>query len=227
MNFLARIQLNTSAEQSARLRELQTAFAEVCNALVPIVRETRIWNRVALHHLAYKGLRERFPAIGSQMVCNAIYSVSRACRIVFQSPTSPFHLSRLGDQPLPNMQFLDSSPVYFDRHTLSIKAGQVSMYTLDGRMRFELALSPEDESSFHHRKLFEILLQRADGQYFLSFRFGERPGSQNLVLVEPASTAAALPDVVAYQPTVGRAQALAPSADLSLGLEHLLIEAVS
>jgi len=225
MNFLARIQLQTNAAQSARLRELQIAFAEVCNALVPIVRETRVWNRVALHHLAYKDLRARFPAIGSQMVCNAIYSVSRACRIVFQSPTSPFHLSRLVDQPLPNMQFLEASPVYFDRHTLSIKRGQVSMYTLDGRMRFELALSPEDECSFHHRKLFEILLQRVDGQYFLNFRFGERTGSENRVVVEPTQDYGLENNPISPVWTVGRR--LGPPAALSLGIEHLRIEAAA
>jgi len=86
MKSQVRIRLNTTPEQSARLIALQTAFAEVCNALVPLVRESRVWNRVALHHMAYRGLRERFPALGSQMVCNAIYSVSRSCRLVFQTP---------------------------------------------------------------------------------------------------------------------------------------------
>ena len=89
MNFAVRVLLNTTPEQQARLEALQAAFAEVCNALAPMVQQTRIWNRVALHHMAYKGLRERFPALGSQMVCNAIYSVSRACRLVFQNPESP------------------------------------------------------------------------------------------------------------------------------------------
>jgi len=184
MNSQVRIRLNTTPEQGARLIALQTAFAEVCNALVPLVRESRVWNRVALHHMAYRGLRERFPALGSQMVCNAIYSVSRSCRLVFQTPGSPFHLSRIGDRPLPLMRFLETSPVYFDRHTLSLKAGQVSMYTLDGRMRFELALQAADAEAFHHRKLYEIILQREPIGHFLSFRFGEIAGAENLVLAE-------------------------------------------
>ena len=104
------------------------------------------------------------------MVCNAIYSVSRTCRMVFQHPASPFHLSRLGDKPLPLLRFADSCPVYFDRHTLSLKAGQLSMFTLDGRMRFQLALQAQDEALFHERKLREIVLARgADGVYGLSF----------------------------------------------------------
>ncbi len=170
MNSVLRIPLNASPEQVARLQALQSGFAKVCNALAPVVQQTRVWNRVALHHLAYRQLREQFPGMGSQMVCNAIYSVSRTSRLVFQHPGSPFHLSRLGDKPLPLLRFADSCPVYFDRHTLSLKAGQLSMFTLDGRMRFQLALGAQDEAAFHARKLREIVLsRRSDGVYELSF----------------------------------------------------------
>ena len=174
MNSVLRIPLNASPEQVKRLQALQTGFAQVCNALAPLVQQTRVWNRVALHHLAYRQLREKFPEMGSQMVCNAIYSVSRTCRMVFQHPQSPFHLSRLGDKPLPLLRFADSCPVYFDRHTLSLKAGQLSMFTLDGRMRFQLALGAEAEEAFQKRKLREIVLSRASGdRYTLSFVFSD------------------------------------------------------
>lgn len=170
MNFILRIPLNGSPEQLARLRALQQAFAQVCNALGPLVLQTRCWNRVTLHHLAYKLLRDQFPAIGSQMVCNAIYSVSRTSRLVYQHPSSPFNLTRLGDKPLPLLRFTDSCPVYFDRHTLSVKDRQLSLYTLDGRIRFHLALRPEDEVIFHENKLREIVLSRTTtGSFELSF----------------------------------------------------------
>ena len=180
MNFVVRIPLQATPEQAARLQALQAAFAQVCNALAPLVQQTRTWNRVALHHIAYKQMRERFPALGSQMVCNAIYSVSRAARVVFQSPNSPYRLQRLGDAPLPLLHFADAAPVYFDRHTMSIKDGQLSMYTLDGRLRFHLGLKPEVEQSFHHDKLREIVLARRGAGYELAFRFddgqGDAPG---------------------------------------------------
>ena len=160
MNSVLRIPLDASPEQVARLQALQSGFAQVCNALAPLVQQTRVWNRVALHHLAYRQLREAFPQMGSQMVCNAIYSVSRTCRLVFQSPSSPLHLDKLGDRPLPLLRFGANSPVYFDRHTLSIKAGQLSMFTLDGRMRFELALAPEVQQRFAQQKLREVVLQQ-------------------------------------------------------------------
>jgi len=180
MNFVVRIPLTPTPEQAARLQALQAAFAQVCNALAPLVQQTRTWNRVALHHIAYKQMRERFPALGSQMVCNAIYSVSRAARVVFQSPNSPYRLQRLGDAPLPLLHFADAAPVYFDRHTMSIKDGQLSMYTLDGRLRFHLGLKPEVEQRFHHDKLREIVLARRGAGYELAFRFddgqGDAPG---------------------------------------------------
>ncbi len=170
MTTLLRLRLDTSPEQKTRLLTLQAAFAQLCNALAPVVRDTRCWNRVALHHMTYKSLREQFPDIGSQMVCNAIYSVCRASRLVYQHPKSPFNLARPGERPLPLLRFADSCPVYFDRHTLSLKAGQLSMYTLDGRMRFQLALRPEDETAFHEQKLREIVLsRRADGEFELTF----------------------------------------------------------
>ena len=170
MNNVLRIPLNASPEQVKRLQALQTGFAQVCNALAPLVQQTRVWNRVALHHLCYRQLREQFPEMGSQMVCSAIYSVSRTARMVFQHPQSPFNLARLGSKPLPLLRFSDSCPVYFDRHTLSLKAGQLSMFTLDGRMRFQLALKAQDEERFHSQKLREIVLsRRSGGAYELAF----------------------------------------------------------
>jgi hypothetical protein len=174
MNFSLRVPLNTSPEQDAKLRQLQAAFAQACNALAPVVQKTGVWNRVALHHMAYKPLREQFPQMGSQMVCNAIYSVSRHCRLIFQNPQSPFNLSKLGDRGLPLLQFSDRCPVYFDRHTLSLKAGKLSMYTLDGRMRFQLDLKSGDEANFHDKKLREIVLSRsAAGGFELVFLFSD------------------------------------------------------
>lgn len=171
---MLRIALNPTPDQFERLAALQREFARVCNALAPTVRDTRCWNRVALHHMMYKPLREQFPALGSQMVCNAIYSVCRSSRLVYQHPTSVFNVARWGDRPLPLMRYHDTCPVYFDRHTLSIKSGRLSMYTLDGRMRFHLALRPEDEAAFHSMKLREVVLTHVEpSNYELSFLLGD------------------------------------------------------
>lgn len=203
MPTLLRLRLTTSPEQKARLLALQAAFARLCNTLAPVVRDTRCWNRVALHHMTYKGLREQFPEIGSQMVCNAIYSVCRASRLVYQHPKSPFNLPRLGERPLPLLRFADNCPVYFDRHTLSLKAGQVSMYTLDGRMRFQLALRPEDEQAFHEQKLREIVLsQQADGGFELSFWFADADNSADSAAAQTTDTTDEIPEYLMVEETV-------------------------
>ena len=201
MNLMLRVPLETSAEQLARLQALQMAFARVCNALAPTVQQTRVWNRVALHHLMYHSLRQRFPELGSQMVCNAIYSVSRTCRVVFQHPQSPFNLSKLTDKPLPLLRFADNCPVYFDRHTLSVKAGQLSMYTLDGRMRFALALKPADEASFNEKKLREIVLsRRLNGSFELSFLLSDERDEDAAGV--PALGSAEVPEYVMVEEAV-------------------------
>lgn len=170
MHSLIRVPLQAAPDQLERLQALQLGFSQLCNALAPLVQSTRVWNRVALHHLAYRQLREQFPSMGSQMVCNAIYSVSRTCRMVFQHQGSPLHLDKLGDKPLPLLRFADSCPVYFDRHTLSLKNGLLSMFTLDGRMRFQLSLASEIEERFQTQKLHEVVLSRqANGTFMLSF----------------------------------------------------------
>lgn len=197
MNSTLHVPLRIDAAQTARLVALQHGFAELCNALMPVVEETRIWNRVVLHHLAYRDLRERFPAMGSQMVCNAIYSVSRTCRLLFQNPKSPFHRSRPDERPLPRVRFADTAPVYFDRHTLSVKSGRLSMFTLDGRMHFDLALRPGNEQALRTQRLREIvLLRRPDGVFELTFRLGD-PSSQPVSsqpVSSPAAAGARIPD---------------------------------
>ena len=202
MDALLRIPLETTPAQVQRLLQLQQGFAQLCNALAPLVQQTRVWNRVALHHLAYRQLREAFPQMGSQMVCNAIYSVSRTCRLVFQSPSSPLHLDKLGDRPLPLLRFGANSPVYFDRHTLSIKAGQLSMFTLDGRMRFELALAPEVQQRFAQQKLREVVLQQGQASasgvpsFALVFLFVDHQQEQDGASALPLPQPGELPEYV-------------------------------
>lgn len=192
-----RVGLNASPEQMAQLVNLQKAFAEVCNALAPVVQQTRCWNRVTLHHLTYRALREKFPAIGSQMVCNAIYSVSRTSRMLFQHPASPFNIVRLAGKPLPRLRFTDSCPVYFDRHTLSVKEGRLSMYTLDGRVRFDVELATEHEVAFRDKKLREIVLSRTTTGYELCFRFADESAPDPAVV--DAAQLAQIPEYVVIE----------------------------
>jgi hypothetical protein len=182
--------------QTERLIHLQQMFAQACNHLSPIVQQTRCWNRVALHHMAYRGLREQFPALGSQMACNAIYSVSRTCRALFQNPTSPYALHKLGNAPLPRVLFLPQSPVYFDRHTLSLKNGRASMYTMDGRIKFNLDLDESQESRFRTSRLREIVMSSQPAGLTLTFTFDDQPSSPPNAASDDDHAMADLPEYV-------------------------------
>ena len=165
------ILLHLHPDQVLKLEQLQSNFVEVCNAIAPIVQETRCWNRVALHHMVYHKLRAQFPNMGSQMICNAVYSVCRAARIILQHPKSPFSIDKSPNAALPRIVFLANSPVYFDRHTLNIKGNVLSMFTLDGRIRFDIQLSKEQQLSFIEDKLKEVLLVKSNQDFYLRFHF--------------------------------------------------------
>lgn len=200
MNFVLQIPLQTTPEQAQRLRQLQSMFAAACNALAPLVQSTGCWNRVALHHLAYRQLRLQFPQLGSQMICNVLYSVSRTARLVYQHPQSPHNAARLAGRPLPLLRFMPRSPVYFDRHTLSLREGRASMYTLDGRMRFNLPLTPESEQRFRTQRLREIVLLSQGEGYCLSFGFGEADAPAEPVMALPTLQQARQGEPPAVQP---------------------------
>jgi hypothetical protein len=209
MNFQIRVPLNTSPEQYARLCALRVVFAQVCNQLAPSVQQSRVWNRVALHHLHYRALRAQFPALGSQMVCNAIYAVSKMARLIYQHPQSPFNPALNPGAALPLLRFADSCPVYFDRHTLSIKPGQLSLFTMDGRMRFDLTLEPEKLAVFEQAKLREIVLnERLDKVFELSFHLdttevaeAAEPDAPAEAVAQGAASAALIPEYVSVEVT--------------------------
>jgi len=167
------LRLVVEHERMRQLERLQEAFAQACNALGGIVAQNRCWNRVALHHIAYYRLREQFPALGSQMICNAIYSVSRTARYVYQNPNSPWCIDKRPDAPLPVIHFAATAPVYFDRHTLSVRGGGLSMHSLDGRLHFQGALELGNAKRFREERLKEIVLSRDAEGFFLVFSFGD------------------------------------------------------
>jgi hypothetical protein len=137
----ASIRLNVDGSQAAALTALQSAYADACNRLVPMVMEHRCWNRVALHPLTYARLRKETP-LGSQMACNAIFSVCKAYK-------AQKELGRIKkDAPVPAIRF-DRASVHFDKRTYSIKGECLSLYTLSGRLAVTMVLGE------HQRRIIE------------------------------------------------------------------------
>jgi hypothetical protein len=170
MNIGLDLHLQLPASGQQRLRQLQAEFAAACNLLAPIAQAHRCWNRVALHHLAYRTVRDQLPQLGSQMACNAIYAVSRACRIVYQGPSSPFNIRTRSGARLPLLKFLPDAPVYFDSHTLRLSDGQVSVFTLEGRLHCGISPTIQQQQHLAKDKVREIALYSRDGSYKLSFK---------------------------------------------------------
>ena len=169
------VTLDAQPDQYGRLLKLQTAFALLCNDLAPFVSAQQCWNRVTLHHLKYRELRSKYPEIGSQMVCNAIYAVSKVSRLVYQHPSSPYNVKKLAGKKLPTIRYSDSCPVYFDSHTLTVTDRHLSMYTMDGRIKFQLLVSSQQRTMLATRRLQEITLNRGEhDKFMLTFFFDEQ-----------------------------------------------------
>ena len=200
------VNLQVSKTQQETLLALSSAFARACNELAGTVQKTKCWNRVALHHMAYRQLRESYPNLGSQMVCNVIYSVCRNARLVYQHPESPYHISKLNGKPLPRIVFNQHSAVFFDKHTLSISKNRLSLYTLEGRMKFEINIPEDVERKFRSESVKEISLEyKKNQQVILRFVFDEASNDSNQPKASDLSTYQTIRRVRGQQSSIGEA----------------------
>lgn len=128
----ASIRLDVTSEQAARLSALRSAYAEACNRLVPLVQAERCWNRVALHRLGYRRLRQE-TSLGAQMACNAIFSVCKAYR-------SQQAAGRIApDTPVPLLRF--------NRASAAGMAKEAELLCRHGKWFFNLVVESLDAES--------------------------------------------------------------------------------
>lgn len=159
------------SEDAARfLSRLQARFAMACDFTAEEARRNGCFARVALHHAVYSRLRERFADLGAQMACNAIYTVARTYRQLRPNRSQ----ARWGVNEAPRLRFALTAPVFFDRHTLSLRGSRVSMFTLDGRLRFDLKLRPEQAELLNEGAVKEVVLTGGDRPYRLVFFIAEK-----------------------------------------------------
>lgn len=121
------LKLNLSQDHFKALLELQEAFAQCCNQIVPYSYDNHCSNQVALHHLCYRVVREQLPRLGSQMVCNAIKKVASAYKVLRKK--------KRPDCPL--IHFGESASIHLDKRTYSLKGHTLSLYTLGKRIKVE------------------------------------------------------------------------------------------
>ncbi len=170
------------------LSRLQATFAAACNYLAPIAAQQRCWSRVGLHHLAYRDLRRLFPDLGSQMSCNAIYAVSKVAGLAYR----PGGVGLNASGALARLQFSDVSPVFFDRHTLSVRGGSLSIFTVDGRIRVRIDGVEDVEALLLGGGLRDIILFRSGAGFQLRFVCGKRDFEELQVFNIRGSEAVAL-----------------------------------
>lgn len=151
------VRLETTQEQNKKLQNLQEAFLIACNQIVPHVVENRCWNRISLHNLVYTKIRKNSP-LGSQMVCNAIFSVCKAYKNKL--------ISKAGD--LPTIHFHKNRSIHFDKRTYSMRANTLSLYTLEGRIRVEMRFGSFQQQLFNQGVPKEAELICKKGYWYLN-----------------------------------------------------------
>lgn len=151
------IRLETTKEDDQKLLSLRDAFLEVCNQIVPYVVENRCWNRVSLHNLVYSKIREKFP-LGSQMVCNAIFSVCKAYK----------SKALLPKETIPPIRFHKNRSVHFDKRTYSIKGEKLSLYTLSRRITVTMRIGSFQQNYYSKGIPKEAELICKKGKWFFN-----------------------------------------------------------
>lgn len=120
------IKLAISEPQKEALCELQTLFAAACNQVALVAATEKERNRIRLHHLCYRSLRQSFPKLGAQMCCNAIAKTA----VALKAQKHP-----------KQVLFKRGRSVHFDKRTYSLKGQILSLFTLSGRVRIPLEIS--------------------------------------------------------------------------------------
>lgn len=157
--------LACTLENAEKLEALQKLFTSVCIEISNHAAEFDCWSRVGLHHLTYHEIRKKYPSLGSQMTCNAIYSVSRLAKEnLTLNKKNKFN---------KKFEIIDEKkiPIFFDKHTVSIKNNLLSMFTMEGRIKFKINTDNEIEEKIKNNKLKEIILITKEDKYILKFEF--------------------------------------------------------
>lgn len=145
------IKLSISDSQRQALCELQDLFAAACNRVASTALDQKERNRIRLHHLCYRSLRESFPKLGAQMACNAIAKTAAALKAQ--------------KQPRP-IAFRKECSIHFDKKTYSLKGETLSLFTLNGRIQISLEICPFHKPFLDFGTLKEAEAVRRNNRWF-------------------------------------------------------------
>lgn len=166
-----RLELELPAYEQSKLLQLQQVFAALCNEVSAVAQREGCWGRVRLHHLVYSDLRAAHPHVGAQHICNAVYAVSKAFRVLLSrsnlTTESPGrHSSRT--KVIPMIHFVETNPVYFDRKSMSAGPDSLSILGVGGRIKIPMAIPTGFLNTFQHEGIKEItLIKYPKGSFFI------------------------------------------------------------
>jgi putative transposase len=145
------IKLNFTQKQHQAFLALQELFGNACNEIAKIAVQKNETNKIRLHHSCYYLLREKFPKLGAQMCCNAISKTTQALKAL-KRPRE--------------ILFRQGISIHFDKRTYSLKNGVLSLFTLEGRERVIVEISPFQANYFSQGIAKEAELVRKGKQWF-------------------------------------------------------------
>lgn len=124
MNLTLKVKLCTTPEQHASLLRTMEQFNLACDLVAAKCFELHSANKINMHHLVYRELREKF-GLSAQM---AVRAISKACEAYKLDKTVQPH-------------FKPHGAMVYDQRILSWKAlDRVSILTLDGRILVNAAI---------------------------------------------------------------------------------------
>lgn len=156
------IKLQTHWPEKKKLSDLRNAYLLACNLIVPSVLQNRCWNRVALHNLVYSSIRKE-TMLGSQMTCNAIFSVCKAY--------ANRQISK--KEEIPVIRFHKNRSVHFDKRTYTIEGNILKLYTLEGRIRVPMKIGDFQQNLFSQGipKEAELICKKGEWYFNLVLDF--------------------------------------------------------
>lgn len=172
------LKLVLNETEKSLLRLLQQEYAVACNLMVPKVIENRCWNRFTLHGLMYNQIRMT-TKLGSQMVCNAIFSVCKA----YQAQKALGKIYE--DSPIPQINFKKGS-VHFDQKTYSLtKSGKLSLYTLERRIKVSFSVGNHQKKLIERglSKEAELIFRNGNWYFNLVLEFSDVPKKEKGIVI--------------------------------------------
>lgn len=142
--------------------ELKRSFVKACNDVSEVAVREGSRSRTLMHSLAYESIRTKYPELGSQLCCNAIYAVTKIYKQVDVA------VKRRIVRPI---YFADSFPLIYDSRTVSFFEDRISIYTPKGRMHFSIDNGPELLTRIKKVGIKEVLMYKTDADVCLDIRF--------------------------------------------------------